>query len=101
CETSQQCASTIPLARFEPGTYHSNEEIDIDLNDPEVQKAALKIQQQFKGFKIAKKSVKVEKVSYCSCMTTMRMMMMKMMMIISIYVMLYLNITSFDIIIVV
>ncbi|RTG80311.1 uncharacterized protein DC041_0011200 [Schistosoma bovis] len=39
----------------------SNEEIDIDLNDPEVQKAALKIQHQFKGFKIAKKSVKVEK----------------------------------------
>ncbi|VDP57759.1 unnamed protein product [Schistosoma mattheei] len=44
----------------------SNEEIDIDLNDPEVQKAALKIQHQFKGFKIAKKSVKVEKVSYGS-----------------------------------
>lgn len=77
----------------------SNEEIDIDLNDPEVQKAALKIQHQFKGFKIAKKSVKVEKVSYCSCMTTMSIRMM--MMIISIYVMLYLNITSFDIIIVV
>jgi hypothetical protein len=27
------------------------EEIDIDLNDPEVEKAAVKIQASFKGFK--------------------------------------------------
>lgn len=34
----------------------SEEVIDIDLNDPEVEKAALKIQAGFKGFRKAKKA---------------------------------------------
>ena len=41
------------------------EEIDIDLNDPDVEKAALKIQAQFKGFKgrKSKSSTEESKVS--------------------------------------
>ena len=42
------------------------EEIDIDLNDPDVEKAALKIQAQFKGFKgrKSKSSTEESKVSW-------------------------------------
>ena len=42
------------------------EEIDIDLNDPDVEKAALKIQAQFKGFKgrKSKPSTEESKVSW-------------------------------------
>lgn len=39
------------------GQNAEEEEIDIDLNDPEVEKAAVKIQAGFKGFK-ARKEVK-------------------------------------------
>lgn len=35
----------------------NKEEIDIDLTDPEVQKAALKMQSCFKGYKSRQKSV--------------------------------------------
>lgn len=42
------------------------EEIDIDLTDPDVEKAALKIQAQFKGFKGRKsKPSQDSKVSAC------------------------------------
>lgn len=34
--------------------HMQSEEIDIDLDDPETEKAALKIQQQFKKFKMKK-----------------------------------------------
>jgi hypothetical protein len=42
------------------GTENPEEEIDIDLNDPEVEKAALAIQSKFKGMKFGKKSKAVE-----------------------------------------
>lgn len=38
------------------------EEIDIDLNDPEVEKAAVKIQASFKGFKARKEVSSTQKV---------------------------------------
>ena len=38
------------------------EEIDIDLNDPAVEDAAIKIQAQFKGFK-ARKEIQTKQVS--------------------------------------
>ncbi|CAH1796276.1 unnamed protein product [Owenia fusiformis] len=44
----------------EPKIVEDEEEVDIDLEDPEVEKAALKIQGQFKGFK-ARKQVKAMK----------------------------------------
>ena len=38
------------------------EEIDIDLNDPEVEKAALKIQAGFKGFRNKKKNTETTEI---------------------------------------
>lgn len=42
------------------------EEVDIDLNDPEVEKAAVKIQAGFKGFQ-ARKEIKKQQVWLFIC----------------------------------
>lgn len=42
------------IAKDEQTVNPESEEIDIDLNDPEVEKAALKIQAKFKGLKTGK-----------------------------------------------
>lgn len=55
------CFQTEDAPAPPPAEEAQEEEIDIDLNDPEVEKAATKIQASFKGHK-ARKEVKALKV---------------------------------------
>ena len=59
---SQQEKQSTETSEAKPETQEE-EEIDIDLNDPEVEKAAEKIQAGFKGFK-ARKEVQALKVGW-------------------------------------
>lgn len=50
------------MSNFREDNKDQEEEVDIDLNDPDVEKAAVKIQAGFKGFK-ARQEIKDLKVS--------------------------------------
>lgn len=47
--------TTLETEQINPETNPSGEEIDIDLTDPEVEKAAEAIQAKFRGFQMKKK----------------------------------------------
>ena len=58
-DTSQKPASLAPQSeeKAKPNAAPEEEEVDIDLDDPDVEKAAVKIQAGFKGLK-ARKNLK-------------------------------------------
>lgn len=51
-QAEQPTKESIPVS--DPKTEPNDDEVDIDLHDPEVEQAAIKIQAGFKGFKTRK-----------------------------------------------